>query len=250
MIFDSGDCGDCGDCGGVNCWLIQWKPKEKLGSTVSTPSTPSTRISTLHFTRSRIISYPAATSTTPHHFLSSGEITGCQPHSIASVSHFTGPYRRAQASLNSASGPNDQPFPLFVRYFVHGTPIVSSSTKKFLSAFSDKSHRSLGTLSLASSIKLRVNAVFGLSLNPPGNAPSCSNITNHCSIGGKVKPCCFCNAALHNSVSGISLGCHPSNSIRAKSQNCMSSEHFGQLAWQFKRMSGSSGLKVQAAMAC
>jgi len=31
---------------------------------------------------------------------------------------------------------------------------------------------------------------------------------------------------------------------------CMSSEHFGQLAWQFKRMSGSSGLKVQAAMAC
>ena len=31
---------------------------------------------------------------------------------------------------------------------------------------------------------------------------------------------------------------------------CMSSEHFGQLAWQFKRMSGSSGLKVQTAMAC
>ena len=31
--------------------------------------------------------------------------------------------------------------------------------------------------------------------------------------------------------------------------NCMSSEHFGQLAWQFKRMSGSSGLKVQAAIA-
>lgn len=25
---------------------------------------------------------------------------------------------------------------------------------------------------------------------------------------------------------------------------CMSSEHFGQLAWQFKRVSGSSGLKV------
>ena len=34
------------------------------------------------------------------------------------------------------------------------------------------------------------------------------------------------------------------------SADCMSSEHFGQLAWQFKRMSGSSGLKVQAAMAC
>ena len=33
-------------------------------------------------------------------------------------------------------------------------------------------------------------------------------------------------------------------------RDCMSSEHFGQLAWQFKRMSGSSGLKVQAAMAC
>jgi hypothetical protein len=31
---------------------------------------------------------------------------------------------------------------------------------------------------------------------------------------------------------------------------CMSSEHFGQLAWQFKRMSGSSGLKVQAAICC
>ena len=31
---------------------------------------------------------------------------------------------------------------------------------------------------------------------------------------------------------------------------CMSSEHFGQLAWQFKGMSGSSGLKVQAAIAC
>jgi hypothetical protein len=31
---------------------------------------------------------------------------------------------------------------------------------------------------------------------------------------------------------------------------CMSSEHFGQLAWQFKRMSGSSGLKVQAVIAC
>ena len=33
-------------------------------------------------------------------------------------------------------------------------------------------------------------------------------------------------------------------------QRCMSSEHFGQLAWQFKRMSGSSGLKVQAVIAC
>ena len=37
---------------------------------------------------------------------------------------------------------------------------------------------------------------------------------------------------------------------RWKCPTCMSSEHFGQLAWQFKRMSGSSGLKVQAAIAC
>jgi len=33
-------------------------------------------------------------------------------------------------------------------------------------------------------------------------------------------------------------------------KECMSSEHFGQLAWQFERLSGSSGLKVQAAIAC
>jgi hypothetical protein len=33
-------------------------------------------------------------------------------------------------------------------------------------------------------------------------------------------------------------------------RRCMSSEHFGQFAWQFERMSGSSGLKVQAAIAC
>jgi len=38
--------------------------------------------------------------------------------------------------------------------------------------------------------------------------------------------------------------------LRPLNNNCMSSEHFGQLAWQFKRMSGSSGLKVQAAIAC
>jgi hypothetical protein len=30
----------------------------------------------------------------------------------------------------------------------------------------------------------------------------------------------------------------------------MSSEHFRQLGWQYKRVSGSSGLKVQAAIAC
>ena len=33
-------------------------------------------------------------------------------------------------------------------------------------------------------------------------------------------------------------------------EDCMSSGHFGRLAWQFKRVSGSSGLKVQAAIAC
>ena len=38
--------------------------------------------------------------------------------------------------------------------------------------------------------------------------------------------------------------------LSVASGDCMSSEHFGQLAWQFKRMSGSSGLKVQAAIAC
>jgi hypothetical protein len=32
--------------------------------------------------------------------------------------------------------------------------------------------------------------------------------------------------------------------------DCMSSEHFGHLVWEFKRVSGSSGLKVQAAIAC
>jgi hypothetical protein len=41
-------------------------------------------------------------------------------------------------------------------------------------------------------------------------------------------------------------------SLEARTRDvvCVSSEHFGQLAWQFKRMSGSSGLKVQAAIAC
>ena len=32
--------------------------------------------------------------------------------------------------------------------------------------------------------------------------------------------------------------------------HCVSSEHFGQLAGRFKRVSGSSGLKCQAAIAC
>jgi hypothetical protein len=38
--------------------------------------------------------------------------------------------------------------------------------------------------------------------------------------------------------------------IMDENKQCMSSEHFGQLAGQFKRVSGSSGLKVQAAIAC
>ena len=44
--------------------------------------------------------------------------------------------------------------------------------------------------------------------------------------------------------------CSEVSSDRSEFIACMSSEHFGQLAWQFKRMSGSSGLKVQAAIAC
>ena len=49
------------------------------------------------------------------------------------------------------------------------------------------------------------------------------------------------------SVPGVSIR---SSEYLELSDECMSSEHFGQLAWQFKRMSGSSGLKVQAAIAC
>jgi transposase len=43
------------------------------------------------------------------------------------------------------------------------------------------------------------------------------------------------------------------NDLRGTLRNfglCMSSEHFGHLVWEFKRVSGSSGLKVQAAIAC
>ena len=36
----------------------------------------------------------------------------------------------------------------------------------------------------------------------------------------------------------------------AKALGCMSSEHFGRFAAQFKRVSGSSGLRFQAAIAC
>ena len=45
------------------------------------------------------------------------------------------------------------------------------------------------------------------------------------------------------------LATNRSDQSFAKPFCCMSSERFGQLAWQFKRVSGSSGLKVQAAIA-
>jgi hypothetical protein len=53
------------------------------------------------------------------------------------------------------------------------------------------------------------------------------------------------NAARDTVVKAISAG-----ALLKEAKACMSSEHFGQLAWQFERMSGSSGLKVQAAIAC
>jgi len=51
-------------------------------------------------------------------------------------------------------------------------------------------------------------------------------------------------------VNMASAGTGSGSHLTGELFKCMSSEHFGQLAWQFKRMSGSSGLKVQAAMAC
>ncbi len=50
------------------------------------------------------------------------------------------------------------------------------------------------------------------------------------------------SAAAAGGVAGCCHGRFVDGSI---CRNCMSSEHFGQFAWQFKRMSGSSGLKVQ-----
>src|SRR6266404_2331211 len=56
---------------------------------------------------------------------------------------------------------------------------------------------------------------------------------------------------LRDQVHAIAHWCDKSNECKpVKAGECMSSEHFGQLAWQFKRVSGSSGLKVQAAIAC
>src|SRR5262249_17746699 len=53
------------------------------------------------------------------------------------------------------------------------------------------------------------------------------------------------HAAIAVARGGFTLG-----DVHCAEGDCMSSEHFGQLAWQFERMSGSSGLKVQAAIAC
>ena len=55
-------------------------------------------------------------------------------------------------------------------------------------------------------------------------------------------------AILGHEGAGIVVDVGPG--VTSVKKGCMSSEHFGQLAWQFKRMSGSSGLKVQAAIAC
>ena len=54
----------------------------------------------------------------------------------------------------------------------------------------------------------------------------------------------------HCASAGTELGGKPLCFLVGVMDGCMSSEHFGQLAWQFKRVSGSSGLKVQAAIAC
>jgi len=60
--------------------------------------------------------------------------------------------------------------------------------------------------------------------------------------------CKYVIATLHG-PSAHRAGVRTDRAEKARAM-CMSSEHFGQLAWQFKRMSGSSGLKVQAAIAC
>src|SRR5262249_55601850 len=57
-------------------------------------------------------------------------------------------------------------------------------------------------------------------------------------------------AAHEQDVSRVDLQEFLLRMLASALRRCMSSEHFGQLAWQFKRMSGSSGLKVQAAIAC
>jgi hypothetical protein len=55
---------------------------------------------------------------------------------------------------------------------------------------------------------------------------------------------------IQRTIDGLLDGDFPLSAGRNALLKCMSSEHFGQLAWQFKRVSGSSGLKVQAAIAC
>ena len=48
----------------------------------------------------------------------------------------------------------------------------------------------------------------------------------------------------------VSSAVHYIPPLRREIAKCMSSEHFGHSVWEFKRVSGSSGLKVQAAIAC
>jgi hypothetical protein len=58
-------------------------------------------------------------------------------------------------------------------------------------------------------------------------------------------------AEVSQTVNGtLRVKLHDKHAALVSIARCMLSEHFGQLAWQFKRMSGSSGLKVQAAIAC
>src|SRR5262249_8749557 len=51
----------------------------------------------------------------------------------------------------------------------------------------------------------------------------------------------------HGRLSRFAVNYLVERTAKAAGFDCISSEHFGQLAWQFKR-SGSSGLKVQAAI--
>src|SRR6516162_2716028 len=90
-----------------------------------------------------------------------------------------GLHRRHQASLSSANGANDQPLPELALNLTQGMPRFSSSNRKLRRATSLKSHFSLGTRSLALSIRLWVKAVLGRLGNAPGNAPSCNNEIYH-----------------------------------------------------------------------
>jgi membrane-associated phospholipid phosphatase len=87
----------------------------------------------------------------------------------------------------------------------------------------------LGCGAVAGFVAAKLKMIFG---RPPPDAP-----LNEGAYG------------FHFFNGGIGFDSFPS-SHAAIAAGCMSSEHFGQVAWQFKRVSGSSGLKVQAAIAC